>query len=79
MNTSITTVEAEGSSDPICDNCNEHKGTMKWTGDGGILALTHGRWVWWCNCCAVKAQLEYARERADAIPDLEEELKGTCQ
>lgn len=58
----------------ICDNCKEHIATTKWVGDGGTLALSHGWYSWWCECCMLKAQIQHAKERAAVILDLERQL-----
>ncbi len=63
----------------LCQNCKKHQASLDWVGDGGALALAHGFKVRWCECCAVKEQLKHARERAAAIPDLEEELRTACK
>ena len=55
----------------ICDNCHRRPGTVRW---GDMLAVTHGGGERWCEICATAAQLEYAKERAAAIPELEAEL-----
>lgn len=58
----------------ICSNCHERPGTIQWVGEGGFLALSHGWYQWWCEVCATKAQIEYAKARAAVIPDLEAKL-----
>lgn len=58
-----------------CANCKEHEGTEKWVGQGGVLDFAHGFYKMWCKCCALKAQLKYAKERAKRIPKLEKKLK----
>lgn len=63
--------------DPItgtCANCGKHKATTHWVRTGGILDLVHGAYEDWCECCCLKFQLEYAKERAAAIPDIERKL-----
>lgn len=55
-----------------CANCGERPGTVRW---GGALAATHGWVVLWCEVCALEAQVEHARERADALPALEARLR----
>ena len=63
--------------DPItatCAKCGNHKATTHWVGDGGSLALVHGAYEFWCGCCCLKAKLEYAKERAAAVPDIERQL-----
>lgn len=59
-----------------CQRCGKPDDQLiKWVGDGGIMALTHGHYSMWCQICAVGTQLQYARERAASIPVLEERLK----
>lgn len=61
--------------DHTCENCGEHQASMWWVGDGGILAVTrYHMQAAWCRCCALKAQLERAREQAQTIPKLVTEL-----
>ena len=56
-----------------CASCGKREGTIRW---GDMLALTHGWVQMWCEHCAVTKQLEYARERAAAIPELEARLSA---
>lgn len=58
-----------------CSNCKKHKATIRWVGEGGMLAFTHGCWSPWCECCELKAQLEYAKELSASIPEKEKRLK----
>jgi hypothetical protein len=57
-----------------CANCHQRPATERWTSEGGTLALVHGGIEFWCKPCCLQAQLDYARERAAAIPELEREL-----
>jgi len=59
----------------MCENCRIHVATTTWHGDGGFLSLTHGGGVSWCECCTIKAQLEYAKMMADRVKELEQQLK----
>lgn len=45
-----------------CEKCGIHE---------GVHGFTHT----WCQCCILKAQIKYAKERAAVIPQLEEELR----
>lgn len=54
-----------------CQKCGKRPGTMKW---GDLMAQTHGFAASWCAVCVYTAQLKHARERADAIPELERKL-----
>lgn len=56
--------------DDVCQNCHERIATVDWAGDGGVMSYVHGQYQRWCKLCALKAQLDHARERAAAIPDL---------
>ena len=58
----------------ICQNCHKRDATLKWIGDGGSLALSHGFASDWCEVCALEAQLKHARERASEIPRMETRL-----
>ena len=61
--------------DHPCDHCQERPAAVMWLGDGDMVSAIHGARWWWCERCAVEAQLERARERAAAIPDLERRLE----
>lgn len=67
----VTTRDSYLSSQGLCGNCGERPGTITW---GDLLALTHGGGTLRCELCAIKTQLEHARERAAAIPELEARL-----
>lgn len=56
---------------PKCANCGKRPGTIRW---GDALAITHGFSTWWCEVCALKAQITHAEERSAALPDLYERL-----
>lgn len=58
-----------------CQHCNKHKGTQNWVGEGGFLEFSHGMYQVWCQCCILKAQLKYAKKRADQVQILEQKLK----
>lgn len=60
--------------DGLCRNCRTREATQNWVGDGGFMAFAHGAYERWCERCCVEAQLASARERADAIPELETKL-----
>lgn len=65
-----------------CFKCGKHKASVRWVGDGGFMAFTHGMWEPCCECCAARMVLEYAKERASKIPELEKELalaQRTCK
>jgi hypothetical protein len=51
----------------LCAACGLNEATRIW-GDPNRLH------EWWCDRCVFSAQLEHARERAAAIPDLEAQL-----
>jgi hypothetical protein len=58
----------------ICQHCHKRRSTTEWVGDGGSLAYVHGFAKRWCDVCALEAQLDYARQAAERIPDLEARL-----
>jgi hypothetical protein len=58
-----------------CAKCGKREGTTGWVGTSGILAWTHGMYERWCEICILEAQLEYARERATKIPEMEKRLE----
>lgn len=62
---------AERAGEGLCAECGERSGTITW---GDALAITHGGGEKWCERCAVSTQLEHARKRAAAIPELEARL-----
>jgi hypothetical protein len=35
------------------------------------MALVHGMYQMWCELCAARAQLDYSREQATRVADLE--------
>lgn len=58
----------------ICTFCHERTASSWWS--EGTIALVHGaRWLI-CEQCVLEKQLEHARERAAAIPELEAKLKA---
>lgn len=65
-----------------CGNCQKHKASESWVGEGGVMAYAHGMAEFWCKCCVIKTQLEYARETAKRIVKLEKQLlkiKNKCK
>jgi len=65
----------------LCANCNKHQGTEIWVGNGGIMAYSHGMYVYWCRCCVLDANLKYAKRQAKLIPAMEarkKRLKTAC-
>lgn len=61
--------------DRLCSKCGQRPATARWVGEGGGWALSHGAYTWWCDVCVIEAQLEHARGRAAAIPELERRLE----
>lgn len=55
----------------LCINCGERPATVNWVSADPTLAFVHGMTTRWCECCALEAQLEHAREMAAKIPELE--------
>lgn len=58
-----------------CQKCGQRQATQVWIGEGGTLAFVHGQYQLWCDLCVVQVQLEYARESAKRIPELEKKLE----
>lgn len=54
-----------------CANCKKREGTVKW---GDALSLSHGFAQMWCHVCALEAQIAFAEERAEALPELRRRL-----
>jgi len=61
----------------LCARCGKHPAIVRWVGQGGFLAYTHGMYSWWCPCCADREQLKYARKLARRIPKLERQLRAS--
>lgn len=59
----------EDEPDTKCPYCKKREGTIKWS--EGPIAAVYGMWSMVCEVCAYEQQLEHARERAAAIPELE--------
>lgn len=72
-------VDATERAEQTCANCGKHKGTIRW-GEGPIAAV-HGLFAWWCECCALKAQIAHAEERARELENMKIRLAETlvCQ
>ena len=66
--------EEEALKKQTCFKCGKHKASLRWVGDGGFMAFSHGMWQPCCDCCAAQMVLDYAKERASKIPELEKEL-----
>jgi len=58
----------------LCQNCGKREATTNWVGDGGVIEYVHGFYQRWCDYCATKATLAYARKQARRIPSLERKL-----
>lgn len=52
-----------------------HQATVRWVGEGGWMDLSHEMYVFYCECCALDAQLAYARVQARRIADLRTKLE----
>jgi hypothetical protein len=59
----------------LCTVCNLRPGTEIWVGEGGAMAYVHGHYSMRCEICVLEEMLSYARARAAAIPQLEEDLR----
>ncbi len=66
---------------PRCANCRKHKASVVWIGKQGMLEYVHGGSdESWCECCALRAQLEYAREQARRATVLEKKIaESKCE
>lgn len=58
----------------ICTNCKVRPATLRWVGDGGVMALTHGGSTVWCELCVVRAQADYAAEGVRRLETLNRRL-----
>jgi hypothetical protein len=58
-----------------CANCNKHKGTEVYLGEGSIMDYVHGNYSMWCKCCVLKAQIKYCKEAMKRIKKLEKHFK----
>jgi hypothetical protein len=58
--------------DPVgtCSKCGQRPGTVKWLGELGMLAATHGMHQWWCEVCVNEAHIAYAEKQAARLPGL---------
>lgn len=56
-----------------CQECGERPATVLWSTDG-TMGLIHGGYRYWCNRCALRAQVEHARDCAARLPELERQL-----
>ena len=63
----------------LCQNCGKHEATTKWLGQGSALDFVHGNYWEWCECCALREQLAYAKKLAEGIPELEAKLAMACR
>ncbi len=73
--TNASQTAVTGRTDPtgqVCDKCKERPATQAW---GDLMTVNHGGGEWRCDICALTEQLEFARQRAAVIPDLEARLK----
>lgn len=75
-NSNITTIfDPQFAAPPEgCQNCGRKVPTKAFA-EGGVMAMVHGLSVQWCQVCILTRQLEFARERAAAIPELEKMLE----
>ena len=56
-----------------------HKATGIWTGGEGTIAMVHGVFTYWCDCCMLKEQLAHAKKAASTILELEAKLEKACK
>lgn len=57
-----------------CQKCGEREATQIWC-DSGVFGWAHGMGQNWCEICVLETQLEHAKERAAAIPEMEKKLE----
>jgi hypothetical protein len=57
----------------ICARCLTRQGTEIWT--EGTMAYIHGAYQMYCKVCVLTCQIQHAKERAAAIPEMERELE----
>ena len=57
----------------VCQNCGADR-PLRDFAEGGTMAWVHGVYARWCEVCILTRMLEFARERAAAIPELEKKL-----
>ena len=53
-----------------CTSCYERPGSVKWYGNGGALAVSHGMYSMWCEHCVNAAQIEYVYDQLARLPEL---------
>ena len=58
-----------------CQHCHKRKATIKWVGEGGMLAFLHGAYEMWCNRCCDEAQLAFAKKHKDDYKKLLKKMK----
>lgn len=56
----------------LCFKCERRDGTTWWS--EGVMAYVHGAKAPVCEICALRMQLDHARERAAEIPVMEARL-----
>jgi hypothetical protein len=56
-----------------CANCLSHKATIVWTNSS--FEMVHGQYLYWCECCAIKAQIQHIEEGIVQLDSLKAELK----
>jgi hypothetical protein len=58
----------------LCENCGRRPATVKWCGEAGMLAFTHGFAKDWCEACALGEQVKHAEKAAAELPELRRRL-----
>ena len=72
-------LDHQGAEGKPCRNCHARPATVRWLGEGGSVAFAHGLYQWWCERCAVEAQLEHARKQATRVAELEARLAALSE
>jgi len=57
-----------------CEKCHRHEATVAFVPTGAALDIAHERYVRWCECCVLRAQVKYLRDAARRLPRVEREL-----
>jgi hypothetical protein len=58
----------------LCGQCKKERPCHKYSHSGGVMEVMHGIYNFLCEQCITENQIAFAKERAEAIPDLEAKL-----
>lgn len=62
----------------MCAKCSQHQATVHWYGDTTTMGWVHMIPEWWCECCAVSAQITHIKDMTKRLPELYAELEAAC-